>query len=263
MTVGAVETLPLCAYPDCGNHAEAPTPDAPGPRYCAHPDHNALGAFRRFRAKRQERKEGKRQAAEAKKAAEAAATPAPAAPGTAAPRPATDMTQAVPNEPGTREDLLALMSRLATDLPVYIEELAIITDSAAAESRIETVTRASAQRTLAAEQRTALAEEAAEQAITELDEARQGFDEETRRIREETAQQVADVEFVRAELERYRERVAHLEERLDRVREEADTARRERADLALHLERHHTDGTDDTDHAACAIPVRSPAPQTA
>ncbi|MFI1152596.1 hypothetical protein [Streptomyces sp. NPDC020817] len=150
------------------------------------------------------------------------------------------------------------MSRLATDLPVYIEELAIITDSAAAESRIEKVTRASARPTLAAEQRTAVAEEAGEQAIAELDEAGQGFEEETERIRKETAQQVADVEFVRAELERHRERVAHLEERLDRVREEADAARRERADLALHLERHHA---DDTDHAACAVPVRSPAPQ--
>ncbi|MFI8263529.1 MULTISPECIES: hypothetical protein [unclassified Streptomyces] len=260
MTVGAVETLPVCAYPDCGNHAEAPTPDAPAPRYCAHPDHNALGAFRRFRAKRQERKEEKRQAAEARKTAKAAPAPAPApaAPGEAAPRPVTDTAEAVPDESGTREDLLALMSRLATDLPVYIEELAIITDSAAAESRIETVTRASAQRTLAAEQRTALAEEAAEQAIAELDESRQGFEEETERIRKEAARQVADVEFVRAELERHRERVAHLEERLDRVREEADTARRERADLALHLERHHTDHTD---HTACAVPVQSPAPQ--
>ncbi|WP_159046118.1 hypothetical protein [Streptomyces sp. WM6372] len=237
MTVGAVETLPVCAYPDCNHHAEAPTPDDPAPRYCAHPDHNALGAFRRFRAKRQERKE-------AKKAAKATTQPAPA------PQLAQEMTEpAVRQEPGTREDLLALMSRLVTDLPVYIEELAIITDSVAAEARIETVTKASAQRTLAAEQRTALAEEAAEQAIAELDKAKQGFEEETERIRKETAQQVADVEFVRAELERYRERVAHLEERLDTVREEADTARRE---LALDLERHRTE------HAACPLPAQPP-----
>ncbi|MFF0217169.1 hypothetical protein [Streptomyces vinaceus] len=240
MTVGAVETLPVCAYPDCANHAEAPTPGDPAPRYCAHPDHNALGAFRRFRAKRQERKE-------AKKAAKAMAPSAPAAPETT--QAAEPMAQ---TGPGTREDLLTLMSRLATDLPVYIEELAIITDSQAAEARIETVTKASAQRTLAAEQRTALAEEAAEQAVAELDKAKQGFEEETERIRKETAQQIADVEFVRAELERYRERVAQLEQRLDGVREEADTARRERAELALHLERHHTE------HAACAAPAPTP-----
>ncbi|MFB7057457.1 hypothetical protein ACFCXT_30615 [Streptomyces vinaceus] len=226
---------------------------------CAYPDHNALGAFRRFRAKRQERKEEKRQATDAKRAAKAATAPAPAVPEAAAPRLATEMMEAAQTERGTREDLLTLMSRLATELSVHIEEPAIITDSAAAESRIETVTRASAQRTLADEQRTALAEEAAERAIAELEEAKQGFEEETERIRKETAQQVADAAFVRAELERHHERVAHLEERLDRVREEADTARRECADLALHLERHHT---EDTDHAACAVPVQSPTPQT-
>ncbi|MFF4262964.1 hypothetical protein [Streptomyces virginiae] len=58
-----VETLPLCAYPECTHHPEAPTPENPEPRYCAHPEHNALGAFRRFRAKRQQRRDEKRQAA--------------------------------------------------------------------------------------------------------------------------------------------------------------------------------------------------------
>ncbi|MFJ9821753.1 hypothetical protein ACIRU3_42230 [Streptomyces sp. NPDC101151] len=68
-----VETLPVCAYPECTNLPVAPTPGAPAPRYCAHPEHNALGAFRKFRAKRQQRKEEKRQASEAKKAVKAAA----------------------------------------------------------------------------------------------------------------------------------------------------------------------------------------------
>ncbi|MFJ9821754.1 hypothetical protein ACIRU3_42235 [Streptomyces sp. NPDC101151] len=147
-----------------------------------------------------------------------------------------EAAEAVQDGSGGRDDLIALMSQLARDLPVYIEELAIITDSAAAEARIETVTKASAQRTLAAEQRTALAEEAAEMAIAELDDAKQRFEKEKEKIRKETAQQVADAEFVRAELERCRERVAQLEDRLDKVREEADAARRERSDLALRIE---------------------------
>ncbi|MBP2047691.1 type IV secretory pathway VirB10-like protein [Streptomyces griseochromogenes] len=246
-----VETLPVCAYPDCTNAPAAPTPDDPAPRYCAHPEHNALGAFRKFRAKRQQRKEQKRQAAETKKAAKAAAD-VQASAQVATPQPVAQTPETgVPHMEGAveaaqdagvgRDDLVALMSQLATDLPVYLEELAIITDSAAAEERIETVTRASAQRTLAAEQRTALAEEAAELAIAELDEAKQRFEEETEEIRKEAAQQIADVEFVRAELERYRERVCQLEDRLDKVREEADTARRERGDLALEIERHRAE----------------------
>ncbi|MGW2014911.1 hypothetical protein [Streptomyces sp. NPDC001927] len=205
-----VETLPRCAYPECTNHPEAPTPENPAPRYCAHPDHNALGAFRSFRAKRQQRKEEKRQAAEAKKAAKAAAG-----------------AQLPAQMSGGRDDLVALINQLATDLPGYIEELAIITDSAAAEARIETLT-----------ERTALAEEAAEMAVAELDAATRRFEAETEKIRKETAQQVADVEFVRAELERNRERVAQLEERLDKVRDEADAARRERGELALQAEQH-------------------------
>ncbi|MCX4546102.1 hypothetical protein [Streptomyces sp. NBC_01565] len=274
MTVGAVgtvETHPLCAYPDCTNHAEAPVAGAPAPRYCAHPDHNALGAFRAFRAKRQERKVERRQAAEAKKATKASLVQFPAQVTT--PPPAAPMADAEAHEPegaapeagaavqgggsGSRDDLLALMSQLVADLPGYIEELAVITDSAAAEARIETVTKASAQRTLAAEQRTALAEEAAEMAVTELDEARQTFEAETEKIREDTARQVADAEFVRAELERYRERVGRLEDRLDKVREEADTARRERGGLALEIERlraHHTD---------CPLGAHRPAPREA
>ncbi|MFI7360343.1 hypothetical protein ACIBTP_41370 [Streptomyces avidinii] len=228
-----VETLPHCAYPECTNHPEAPTADNPAPRYCAHPDHNPLGAFRKFRAKRQQRKDEKRQAAEAKMAAKVAGAPVDHT------TEATMWTamEAAPegkDASGTREDLVALISLLATDLPGYIEELAIITDSAAAEARIRTVTKAAAQRTLDAEQRTALAEEAANLAIAQLDVSKHRFAEETEKIREETAQQVADVEFVRAELERYRERVAQLEERLDKVREEADAARR----LALQAEQH-------------------------
>lgn len=199
-----VETLPLCAYPECANHPEAPTPGNPEPRYCAHPDHNALGAFRRFRAKRQQRKDEKRQAAEARKAAGTA----PAA-------------EALPDVEGSdpRTDLVALLSRLSADLPGHIEELALITDSATAEERIRTVTRAAAQRTLDAERRTALAEEAADMAVAQLDVAKHRFEEEADKLRQEAAQQVADVAFVRTELERYRERVAELEQRLDGVRD--------------------------------------------
>ncbi|UKY54713.1 hypothetical protein [Streptomyces inhibens] len=297
-----VETVPTCAYPGCTHPPELPAPDAqgPAPRYCGHPEHNALGAFRKFRAKRQQRKEDKRVAAEAKKAAtedaKGAQAPAaqqcwPAASGQAsgadtahgAPghTPATEAVpqasgqvpgaEVVPQELGpapvadaseqaeqaeqapaeavnsdmeamavmsmvdsdhaaqSRDALVALIKQLTTDLPSYIEELAIITDSAAAEARIETVTRASAQRILAAEERATLAEEAADMAVTALDAAQQKFAEETAAIREETARQVADAEFVRAELERYRERVGTLEVRLDAVRDEADELRRARA----------------------------------
>ncbi|MCC2270998.1 hypothetical protein LKM28_32500 [Streptomyces sp. CT1-17] len=129
----------------------------------------------------------------------------------------------------SRDALVALIEQLVTELPGYIEELAVITDSAAAEARIETVTRACAQRILAAEGRAALAEEAGDMAVAALDAAQEKFTEETTAIREETARQVADAEFVRAELERYRERVSTLEVRLDAVRDEADELRRERA----------------------------------
>ncbi|MFF3404389.1 hypothetical protein ACFYW6_38985 [Streptomyces sp. NPDC002659] len=300
-----VETIPTCAYPGCTNPPESPAPgeQGPEPRYCPHPDHNALGAFRKFRAKRIQRKEDRRAAAEAKKAAEeqakgawppvveqpwpAALGQAPAvgvAPGASGQTPDTDaVPQALGHVPGadgmpqelqqgpaapdahdeapaeamtgemmatpevpmvdsapaaqSRDALVALINQLATDLPAYIEELAIITDSAAAEARIETVTRASAQRTLAAEQRAALAEEAGDMAVAQLDAAQQKFDEETAAIREETARQVADAEFVRAELERYRERVSTLEVRLDAVRDEADELRREKAKLPAEHER--------------------------
>ncbi|MEU6217626.1 hypothetical protein ABZ845_08900 [Streptomyces sp. NPDC047022] len=201
-----------------------------------------------MRAKRQQRKEEKRLATETKKAALAEAKVQPSADVTTPPPvaqapelgtpEAEEAAEAVQDEAGGRDALIALMSQLAKDLPAYIEELAVVTDSAAAEARIETVTKASAQRILAAEQRAALGEEAAEIAIAELDDAKLRFEEETKKIREETAQQVADAEFGRAELERYRERTGRLEERLDKVREEADMARRERGDLALELERH-------------------------
>ncbi|MER5929906.1 hypothetical protein [Streptomyces sp. NPDC002054] len=128
----------------------------------------------------------------------------------------------------SRDTVVALIKQLSADLPAYIEELAIITDSAAAEARIETVTRASAQRILAAEERATLAEEAADMAVTALDTAADKFAQETTAIREEAAHKVADAEFVRAELERYRERVAMLEVRLDAVRDEADELRRAR-----------------------------------
>ncbi|MFF3245454.1 hypothetical protein ACFYWY_17380 [Streptomyces sp. NPDC002870] len=304
MTVETVDTVPTCAYPGCTNPPESPAPgvQGPEPRYCRHPDHNALGAFRKFRAKRMQRKEDKRAAAEAKKAAEedakvawapvfeqswpAAAGQAPAvgaAPSASGQTPATDaVPQALGHAPGadwtpqeleqapaadaleeapteamnsemmampevsmadsapaaqSRDALVALINQLATDLPAYVEELAIITDSAAAEARIETVTRASAQRILAAEQRAALAEEAGDMAVAQLDAAQQKFVEETAAIREETARQVADAEFVRAELERYRERVGTLEVRLDAVRDEADELRREKAKLPTEHER--------------------------
>lgn len=201
-----VETLPLCAYPECTNHPEPPTPGNPEPTYCAHPDHNALGAFRRFRAKRQQRKDEKRRAAEAEKKGKEGS--------------------------GARADLVALISQLSADLPGYLEELALITDSAAAEERIRTVTEAADQRALDAERRTALAEEAADMAVAQLDVARHRFEAEVDEIRKESAQQMTDVQFVRAELERYRERVAQLEERLDRMREEADAARRGRGEIS-------------------------------
>ncbi|MFE5814022.1 hypothetical protein ACFQ6S_11530 [Streptomyces sp. NPDC056479] len=269
MTVeNTVETVPTCAYPGCTNPPESPAPDAqgPAPRYCGHPEHNALGAFRKFRAKRQQRKEDKRAAAEAKKAAEegVAETRAPAAgqtwPVFSEPsehahaeavtsemaalqaEEAMEAMAATPSVDGdraaqSRDALVALITRLATDLPSYIEELAIITDSAAAEARIETVTRAAAQRILAAEERATLAEEAADLAVTALDTARQKFAEETETIREETSRQVADAVFVRAELERYRERVGMLEVRLDAVRDEADELRRARVPYAAEPER--------------------------
>ncbi|MFD9036434.1 hypothetical protein ACFVZW_35665, partial [Streptomyces sp. NPDC059567] len=71
MTVETVDTVPTCAYPGCTHAPEpkAPGEEGPASRYCDHPDHNALGAFRKFRAKRQQRKEDKRAAAEARKAA--------------------------------------------------------------------------------------------------------------------------------------------------------------------------------------------------
>ncbi|MFL5993771.1 MAG: hypothetical protein ACJ736_05540 [Streptomyces sp.] len=256
-----VETAPTCAYPGCTNPAEPQAPDAQGTahHYCEHPEHNALGAFRKFRAKRQQRKEEKRTAAEAKKAAKEAAkgtenpVAEPSWPATSsaaaseqAPMEALKSEMAAmaaaPMGDGdraaqSRDTIVALIKQLAADLPAYIEELAIITDSAAAEARIETVTRAAAQRTLAAEERAALAEEAGDMAVAALDAAQQKFTEKTTAIREETARQVADAEFVRAELERARERVALLEVRLDAVRDEADELRREKASRSTEHER--------------------------
>ncbi|MFH7595721.1 hypothetical protein WDV06_11545 [Streptomyces racemochromogenes] len=244
---------------------KAPGTEGPASRYCDHPDHNALGAFRKFRAKRQQRKEDKRAAADARKAAKEGANgaagaapvagqawPASSAPGAEAVSPAHGHTAATgTSEPALalkametteatasmataecgdgaqpRDTVVALIKQLSAELPAYIEELAIITDSAAAEARIETVTRASAQRILAAEERATLAEEAADMAVAALDAAIEKFALETTEIREEAAGRVADAEFVRAELERYRERVGMLEVRLDAVRDEADALRR-------------------------------------
>ncbi|MFE0731676.1 hypothetical protein ACFW2X_26195 [Streptomyces antibioticus] len=117
----------------------------------------------------------------------------------------------------SRDALVTLIKQLATDLPACLEELAIVTASAAAEARIEKVARASALRILTAEERATLAEEAAAVAVTALDTAQQKVAEESAAIREETARQVARAAFVRAELERYRERVGMLEVRLDAV----------------------------------------------
>lgn len=286
MNTNAAGTVPTCAYPDCDNPAEPGTEGA-AHRYCAHPEHNALGAFRKFRAKRQQRKEDKRAATEAKNAAKRsqthgvehsrptaapghthgcpAVTPEPdgetrnewlserasagaqgpgrgmnQAPGTVesadgavgASMTATPSANGLADEDRaaqSRDALVAVIKQLSADLPSYIEELAIITDSAAAEARIDSVTRASAQRVLSAEERSVLAEEAAEMAVSALDTAERKFEEETLAIREDTARQVADAEFVRAELERCRERVGALEIRLDAVRDEADELRRARA----------------------------------
>ncbi|WP_330174282.1 hypothetical protein OG875_12465 [Streptomyces sp. NBC_01498] len=306
MNSTAAGTVPTCAYPDCDNPAEPGTEGA-AHRYCGHPDHNALGAFRKFRAKRQQRKEDKRAAAEAKNAAKSAGTHAaePSRPATApghthgcpevTPRPDGESLAEGPSEPAyaaaqvpgrgpnqapgvgesatgastgsmtaaptangsgdadraaqSRDALVALIKQLSADLPTYIEELAIITDSAAAEARIDSVTRASVQRILAAEERATLAEEAAEMAVDALDTAERKFAEETLTIREDTARQVADAEFVRAELERCRERVATLEIRLDAVRDEADDLRRARAshspaDATAAAPEQHTQVTD-------------------
>ncbi|AZQ38551.1 hypothetical protein EJ357_38075 [Streptomyces cyaneochromogenes] len=272
MSTNAVETAaPTCSYPDCTQPAE-PGAQGTGPHFCGHPEHNALGAFRKFRAKRQQRKEEKRAAARAKEAAKFVQAPAveeaqPASQGhphgyaqapvasqvpaqvpaqVTTPVKAAVAMEAVDSETmelmasmsaaddsgraaQSRDGLVALIKQLSAELPAYIEELAIITDSAAAEARIDTVTRAAAQRILAAEERTALAEAAADMAVTALDAAEQKFAEETAAIREDAARQVADAEFVRAELERYRERVSMLEVRLDAVRDEADELRRARA----------------------------------
>ncbi|MBZ6139552.1 MULTISPECIES: hypothetical protein [Streptomyces] len=256
---------PGCEMPA---ESPAPGTQGPAPHFCPDPEHNSLGAFRKIRAKRQQRKADKREAAGAKKAAKKAAkdgqapaveqqpwpaasaeTPATAtASGTETAPPASEQdavaAQDVDGEMAalmamttaegdratqSRDALVTLMEQLVTELPGYIEELAVITDSAAAEARIETVTRACAQRILAAEGRAALAEEAGDMAVAALDVAQEKFTEETTAIREETARQVADAEFVRAELERYRERVSMLEVRLDAVRDEADELRRERA----------------------------------
>ncbi|GLX19586.1 MULTISPECIES: hypothetical protein [Streptomyces] len=222
MTVETIETAPTCSYPGCTHAPEpkAPGAEGPAPRYCAHPDHNALGAFRKFRAKRQQRKEDKRAAAEAAKSVPQAEPAAPA----------DSVRMADRGEAArSRDTVVALVQQLSAELPAYIEELALITDSAAAEARIETVARASAQRVLAAEERATLAEEAADMAVAALDAASDEFAQETAAIREEAARKVADAEFVRAELERYRERVGMLEVRLDAVRDEADGLRRARA----------------------------------
>ncbi|WFB83599.1 MULTISPECIES: hypothetical protein [Streptomyces] len=256
---------PGCEMPA---ESPAPGAQGPAPHFCPDPEHNSLGAFRKIRAKRQQRKADKREAAEAKKAAKKAAkdgqTPAveqQPQPAASAETPAAGTTSGTETAPPaseqdavaaqdvdgemaalmamttaegdratqSRDALVALMEQLVAELPGYIEELAVITDSAAAEARIETVTRACAQRILAAEGRAALAEEAGDMAVAALDVAQEKFTEETTAIREETARQVADAEFVRAELERYRERVSMLEVRLDAVRDEADELRRERA----------------------------------
>ncbi|MEU4049867.1 hypothetical protein AB0F09_11770 [Streptomyces olivaceus] len=256
---------PGCEMPA---ESPAPGAQGPAPHFCPDPEHNSLGAFRKIRAKRQQRKADKREAAGAKKAAKKAAKDgqAPAVeqqpwPAASAETPATGTTSGTETAPPaseqdavaaqdvdgemaalmamttaegdraaqSRDALVTLMEQLVTELPGYIEELAVITDSAAAEARIETVTRACAQRILAAEGRAALAEEAGDMAVAALDVAQEKFTEETTAIREETARQVADAEFVRAELERYRERVSMLEVRLDAVRDEADELRRERA----------------------------------
>ncbi|MEU9944308.1 hypothetical protein [Streptomyces lavendulae] len=78
--------------------------------------------------------------------------------------------------------------RLSADLPGHIEELALVTDSATAEERTRTVTRAAAQRTLEAERRTAPAEEAADMAVARLDVAEHRFEEVADEIRQERSE---------------------------------------------------------------------------
>lgn len=136
-----------------------------------------------------------------------------------------------------RQNLVDVLTDLAAELPRYIEELAIITDSAAAEERIADVTRVSTQRIIAAEERALLAEQAAEQAVDKLDETQREQAAEIEAVRTETSRQVADAEHTRTELERQRERVASLEERLDKIRDEADEARRAKSEADVEVAR--------------------------
>ena len=147
-----VEIAPTCAYPGCTHASEPQAPGAQGtaPRYCGHPEHDALGAFRTFRAERQQHKEDRRAAAEAKKGEQAPvaeqAWPAIAEAAEQVPAEAVSSgtaAGAAVAEAGTgdhaaaarsRDDLVGLIERLAADLPSSIEELAIIANSASAEA---------------------------------------------------------------------------------------------------------------------------------
>ncbi|MBB5915953.1 multidrug efflux pump subunit AcrA (membrane-fusion protein) [Nocardia transvalensis] len=93
----------------------------------------------------------------------------------------------------SRAALVDLLERLSAELPDYLEELAVITDSAAAEARIEAITRAAAEQALVAERRALVAEQAADLAVIELERAEAQLAAQVDRIRIETADRLAAV----------------------------------------------------------------------
>ncbi|MQY20094.1 hypothetical protein [Nocardia macrotermitis] len=185
----ATESIPTCAYPGCENRAEPAEPGAPAaaPQYCANPDHNSLGVFRRLRARRKQRKSEREEAKSVGTQNGSSIAPTAAD----VPEPAPD--RAVDAAMQSRAALVHLLERLSADLPGYLEELAVITDSAVAEARIEAITRAAAEQVLVAERRALLAEQAADLAVTELEKAEAQFAAQVDRIRNETADRLATV----------------------------------------------------------------------
>ncbi|MEY9934068.1 hypothetical protein ABH926_008732 [Catenulispora sp. GP43] len=276
MTQQTLNTPHVCDYPGCENPAEPTVPgtSTAAPRFCADPDHNPLNLFRRFRARRQQKNAGVDKAIVAADttvvagddntvAAQASTSaswlssaPAPEELELAVPIAPEAVEQAqdkismavavakaaATDAPGeahyaSREKIVELIGQLSALLPSYIEELASITDSETAESRIAAVTRVAARQSVAAEQRALIAEAAADLAIQDLDTARKHFSELADQLRQDTARQEADGRYAKDELERARERIALLEVRIDEVRAEADTARRALAALGADAAR--------------------------
>ncbi len=204
----ATESIPTCAYPGCDNRAEPAEPGAPAaaPQYCANPDHNSLGVFRRLRARRKQRK-SEREETKSLGTQNAPGTAEPTGPVVTDPEsvgglgmpegwpesPEPAPTRAVDAAMQSRAALVDLLERLSAELPDYLEELAVITDSAAAEARIEAITRAAAEQALVAERRALVAEQAADLAVIELERAEAQLAAQVDRIRIETADRLAAV----------------------------------------------------------------------